>query len=170
MPSRQNLIDVYHNLSKNYPKHVLDYFTQVTEQQINFHSDISNINDRASVYWNTLMNDFGSETENIAFYGGGQYCKKILEEWLAKPLFPSLIFDSACTTPTSIREISVYNPNEMPMLRKSITKIVITSSAHHATIEQSLSQLLNEMKMDTEIINPFKFPNFGSHQSPSVTS
>ena len=169
MPSRQHLTDVYISLAKNYPSHILEYFTQVTEQQINFHSDISNINDRASVYWNTLMNDFGSETENIAFYGGGQYCKKILEEWLAKPLFPSLIFDSACTTPTSIREISVYNPNEMPMLRKSITKIVITSSAHHATIEQSLSQLMNDMKMDTEIINPFKFPNFGSHQSPAVT-
>lgn len=170
MPSRQHLTDVYISLAKNYPSHVLEYFTNVTEQQINFHSDISNVNQRARVYWNTLMNDCRSENDKIAFYGGGQYCKKIIEEWLAKPMFPALIFDSACAAKTSFGEIPVYNSKELSMRTKSLTKIVITSSAFHVSIERSLTQQMSDMRIDIEIINPFKFPNFGSHWASSVIS
>ena len=158
IPSRQALLDVQMSLAKNYPTHTLAYFMNVLDKQINFHSDIKNLDDRAKAYWCDLLKCLVIEEGAFAFYGGGNYCRKLIENWLPDCLLPVAIFDTSKTERFSIGPIQICNLNEIAQWTNSVSKIVITSPAHHEEISSMLETKFLREKICVEIVNPFESP------------
>ena len=130
----------------------------VLDKQINFHSDIKNLDDRAKAYWCDLLKCLVIEEGAFAFYGGGNYCRKLIENWLPDCLLPVAIFDTSKTERFSIGPIQICNLNEIAQWTNSVSKIVITSPAHHEEISSMLETKFLREKICVEIVNPFVSP------------
>ena len=146
------------SLARHYPKHTLAYLMHVLDKQINFHSDIKNLDDRAKAYWCDLLKCLVIEEGAFAFYCGGNYCRKLIENWLPVCLLPVVIFDISKTERFSIGPIQICNLNEMASWTSSVSKIVITSPAHHNEISSMLETKFLREGIRFEIIDPFEAP------------
>ena len=141
---------------KNYSTHTVAYFANVLDKQINFHSDIKNLDDRAKAYWCDFIGMPGDRRRCFAFYGGGNYCRKLIENWLPDCLLPVAIFDTSKTERFSIGPIqSVTEWNSV--VETFSLKIVITSSAIMRKLVRRL-RLNFTWKIRIEIVNPFESP------------
>ena len=158
IPSRQTLLDVQASLTLNYPAHSISYFKQVLDEQINFHSDIKNLDDRTRAYWRSLLECLAIGEQDFAFYGGGNYCRKLIENWLPDSLLPVAIFDTTKTTTFSIGPIKIFNLNEIGRWANIVSKIVITSPAYHEEISSMLETKFLHEEICVEIIDPFESP------------
>lgn len=102
-------------------------------------------------YWIELMQRLRQRTHPIAFYGGGSFCRFLLESVLPSELFPALVLDSAPRqrefVSVPVRSLAEHDFSSVP-----VSAIVITSSAHHLTIRETLQQLPD---LRGEIVDPF---------------
>ena len=153
IPSRQTLLDVQANLALNYPAHSISFFKQVVISKLT--SIVKNLDDRAKAYWCDLLKCLVIEEGAFAFYGGGNYCRKLIENWLPDCLLPVAIFDTSKTERFSIGPIQICNLNEIAQWKHSVSKIVITSPAYHDEIS---SMLKTKFTRESEIIDPFVSP------------
>ena len=94
----------------------------------------------------------------LLFYGGGNYCRKLIENWLPDCLLPVAIFDTSKTERFSIGPIQICNLNEIAQWKHSVSKIVITSPAHHEEISSMLETKFSREKIRVEILTRLSHP------------
>lgn len=157
MPGIDHLTDALAAIRRKYPGHFAEYFEGVIRKQVSYHLSLE---EKTHQYWGLTMLALKQSVglERVAFFGAGSYCNDLVTRTIPRDLWPALVID---TFPENkkIATLPVMGWQEALALSSPPVAIVITSNAHHQSIE---SQLLDAKDHGPEIHNPFVRPVFST--------